>query len=165
MLRKSPGSSLFSEHRYGTRMTRMQATRIKNGFHKLKQNFEWSRSGRCISINSLVFKNIDCWYNTQGIHSALNGLTPWEAFCEKSLGACSDFGLRTTNFILKCVKIFAVGARLRLQILPSLKQNLLMLASKPKSEQALNPNQISKTVRRQSSIISLYCARYPPSTA
>ncbi len=46
--------------------------------------------GRCklikaTSLNSLVFIYIEGWYNTQRIHSALNGLTPWEAFCEKSL--------------------------------------------------------------------------------
>lgn len=35
-------------------------------------------------LNSLVFKYIEGWYNTQRIHSALNGLTPWEAFYEKS---------------------------------------------------------------------------------
>ncbi len=49
----------------------------------------------------------------------------------------SGFGLRTANFILKFVKIFAVDTRLRLQILPSLKLNLLALASKPKAQQAL----------------------------
>ena len=37
------------------------------------------------SLNSLVFKYIEGWYNTQRIHSALNGLTPWEAFYEKAL--------------------------------------------------------------------------------
>jgi transposase InsO family protein len=37
------------------------------------------------TLNSLVFKYIEGWYNTQRIHSALNGLTPWEAFYEKSL--------------------------------------------------------------------------------
>lgn len=37
------------------------------------------------SLNSLVFKYIEGWYNTQRIHSALNGLTPWEAFYEKTL--------------------------------------------------------------------------------
>jgi transposase InsO family protein len=35
---------------------------------------------------SLVFRYIDGWYNTQRIHSALNGKTPWEVFYEK----CSD---------------------------------------------------------------------------
>lgn len=37
------------------------------------------------TLNSLVFKYIEGWYNTQRIHSTLNGLTPWEAFYEKSL--------------------------------------------------------------------------------
>lgn len=37
------------------------------------------------ALNSLVFKYIEGWYNTQRIHSALNGLTPWEAFYEKAL--------------------------------------------------------------------------------
>lgn len=37
------------------------------------------------TLNSLIFKYIEGWYNTQRIHSALNGLTPWEAFYEKSL--------------------------------------------------------------------------------
>ena len=32
---------------------------------------------------SLVFKYIDGWYNTQRIHSALDGKTPWEVFYEK----------------------------------------------------------------------------------
>ncbi|MBK9491358.1 MAG: transposase [Haliscomenobacter sp.] len=32
---------------------------------------------------SLIFKYIDGWYNTQRIHSALNGKTPWEVFYEK----------------------------------------------------------------------------------
>ena len=35
---------------------------------------------------SLIFKYIDGWYNTQRIHSALNGKTPWEVFYEK----CAD---------------------------------------------------------------------------
>lgn len=37
------------------------------------------------TLNSLIFKYIEGWYNTRRIHSALNGLTPWEAFYEKSL--------------------------------------------------------------------------------
>jgi hypothetical protein len=49
----------------------------------------------------------------------------------------SAFGLRVANFVLKLVKIFAVATQLRLQILPSLKQNLLTLASKPKTQHAL----------------------------
>ncbi|MBL7826805.1 MAG: IS3 family transposase, partial [Saprospiraceae bacterium] len=45
--------------------------------------------GRCklvkaTSLNSLVFKYIEGWYNTHRIHSALKGLTPWEAFYEKT---------------------------------------------------------------------------------
>lgn len=32
---------------------------------------------------SLIFKYIDGWYNTQRIHSALNGKTPWQVFYEK----------------------------------------------------------------------------------
>lgn len=36
------------------------------------------------SLNSMVFKYIEGWYNTQRIHSALNGRSPWEAFYEKS---------------------------------------------------------------------------------
>ncbi|MEZ4917808.1 MAG: IS3 family transposase [Saprospiraceae bacterium] len=36
------------------------------------------------NLNSLIFKYIEGWYNTQRIHSALNGLSPWEAFFEKS---------------------------------------------------------------------------------
>jgi len=35
-------------------------------------------------INSLIFKYIEGWYNTQRIHSALNGKSPWEAFYEKT---------------------------------------------------------------------------------
>ena len=35
-------------------------------------------------INSLVFKYIEGWYNTQRIHSSLKGKTPWEAFYEKT---------------------------------------------------------------------------------
>lgn len=37
------------------------------------------------SLNSLVFKYIEGWYNTQRIHSALGGKTPWETFYEKNL--------------------------------------------------------------------------------
>lgn len=37
------------------------------------------------NLYTLVFKYIDGWYNTQRIHSALNGKTPWEAFIEKTL--------------------------------------------------------------------------------
>jgi putative transposase len=36
------------------------------------------------TLYSLVFKYIEGWYNTQRIHSALNGLTPWQTFYEKS---------------------------------------------------------------------------------
>jgi putative transposase len=36
-------------------------------------------------LNSLIFKYIEGWYNTQRIHSGLNGMTPWEAFYAKSL--------------------------------------------------------------------------------
>lgn len=32
------------------------------------------------TLNSLIFKYIEGWYNTIRIHSALGGLTPWEAF-------------------------------------------------------------------------------------
>ena len=35
-------------------------------------------------LNSLIFKYIEGWYNTQRIHSALNGMCPWEAFYEKT---------------------------------------------------------------------------------
>jgi transposase InsO family protein len=35
------------------------------------------------SLNSLVFKYIEGWYNTHRIHSTLDGRTPWEAFYEK----------------------------------------------------------------------------------
>ena len=35
-------------------------------------------------IKSLVFKYIEGWYNTNRIHSSLEGKTPWEAFYEKS---------------------------------------------------------------------------------
>ena len=48
----------------------------------------------------------------------------------------SIFGLQTAKYILKLVRIFAAGARIRLQILPSLKLNLLDLASKPKTQHA-----------------------------
>ena len=37
------------------------------------------------TLNSLVFKYIEGWYNTQRIHSALQGKTPWETFYEKNL--------------------------------------------------------------------------------
>lgn len=37
------------------------------------------------NLNSLVFKYIEGWYNTQRIHSALGGKTPWETFYEKNL--------------------------------------------------------------------------------
>lgn len=40
---------------------------------------------RATQLNSLIFKYIEGWYNTQRIHSALNGLTPWEAFYVKNL--------------------------------------------------------------------------------
>jgi transposase InsO family protein len=39
---------------------------------------------KATQLNSLIFKYIEGWYNTQRIHSALNGLTPWEAFYEKT---------------------------------------------------------------------------------
>lgn len=35
-------------------------------------------------LNTLIFRYIEGWYNTQRIHSALNGKTPWEAFYEKT---------------------------------------------------------------------------------
>ena len=47
------------------------------------------------------------------------------------------FGLQAANFLSLFVKIFAVGARLRLQILPSLKENLLAFATNPNPEHAL----------------------------
>ncbi len=37
------------------------------------------------NLYTLIFKYIDGWYNTQRIHSALNGKTPWETFMEKTL--------------------------------------------------------------------------------
>jgi transposase InsO family protein len=37
------------------------------------------------SLNSLIFKYIEGWYNTQRIHSSLGGKTPWETFYEKNL--------------------------------------------------------------------------------
>lgn len=37
------------------------------------------------TLNSLVFKYIEGWYNTQRIHSSLDGKTPWETFFEKYL--------------------------------------------------------------------------------
>ncbi len=40
---------------------------------------------RAETLNSLVFKYIEGWYNTQRIHSSLNGKTPWETFFEKQL--------------------------------------------------------------------------------
>ena len=36
------------------------------------------------NLYTLIFKYIDGWYNTQRIHSALNGKTPWETFMEKT---------------------------------------------------------------------------------
>ena len=39
---------------------------------------------RATQLNSLIFKYIEGWYNTQRIHSTLRGLTPWEAFYEKT---------------------------------------------------------------------------------
>jgi putative transposase len=39
---------------------------------------------KATQLNSLIFKYIEGWYNTQRIHSALYGLTPWEAFYEKT---------------------------------------------------------------------------------
>lgn len=35
-------------------------------------------------LNTLIFRYIEGWYNTQRIHSTLNGKTPWEVFYEKS---------------------------------------------------------------------------------
>ncbi len=37
------------------------------------------------SLNSMVFKYIEGWYNTQRIHSALGNKTPWETFYEKNV--------------------------------------------------------------------------------
>ena len=36
------------------------------------------------NLSSLVFKYIEGWYNIGRIHPALNDLTAWEAFYEKS---------------------------------------------------------------------------------
>jgi putative transposase len=36
-------------------------------------------------LKSLLFKYIEGWYNTQRIHSALKGKTPWQTFYQKSL--------------------------------------------------------------------------------
>lgn len=36
-------------------------------------------------VNSLLFRYIEGWYNTNRIRISLNGKTPWEAFCEKSI--------------------------------------------------------------------------------
>lgn len=36
------------------------------------------------SLNSLVFKYIEGWYNTNRMHSTLHGRSPWEAFYEKN---------------------------------------------------------------------------------
>ena len=38
-----------------------------------------------LKLNYLIFKYIGGCHNTRRIHFALNGLTPWEAFYEKSL--------------------------------------------------------------------------------
>lgn len=35
-------------------------------------------------LNSLVFKYIEGWYNTQRIHSALDGRSPWQAFYDEN---------------------------------------------------------------------------------
>lgn len=43
---------------------------------------------------SLIFQNINGWYNPQRIHSALNGKPPWEVFYEKCAGySCIGFYL------------------------------------------------------------------------
>jgi transposase InsO family protein len=60
---------------------------VAESFFKTIKTEELNRlkSIKASSLNSLIFKYIEGWYNTQRIHSALNGLTPWEAFYEKSL--------------------------------------------------------------------------------
>jgi putative transposase len=59
---------------------------VAESFFKTIKTEELDRSKliEANSLNSLVFKYIEGWYNTLRIHSALNGLTPWEAFYEKT---------------------------------------------------------------------------------
>lgn len=60
---------------------------VAESFFKSLKTEELNKLGTIkeFNLNSLVFKYIEGWYNTRRIHSALNGLTPWEAFYEKSL--------------------------------------------------------------------------------
>jgi transposase InsO family protein len=60
---------------------------VAEAFFKTIKTEELNRlkSIKASTLNTLVFKYIEGWHNTQRIHSALNGLTPWEAFYEKSL--------------------------------------------------------------------------------
>jgi transposase InsO family protein len=60
---------------------------VAESFFKSMKTEELNKLGAIkeSNLNSLVFKYIEGWYNTRRIHSALNGLTPWEAFYEKSL--------------------------------------------------------------------------------
>jgi putative transposase len=60
---------------------------VAESFFKTIKTEELNRlkSIKATNLNSLVFKYIEGWYNTQRIHSGLNGLTPWEAFYGKLL--------------------------------------------------------------------------------
>lgn len=40
---------------------------------------------KAASLNALVFRYIEGWYNTQRIHSSLGGKTPWQTFFDKKL--------------------------------------------------------------------------------
>ncbi len=60
---------------------------VAESFFKTIKTEELNRHTRIKArdLNSLVFKYIEGWYNTQRIHSALGGKTPWETFYEKNL--------------------------------------------------------------------------------
>lgn len=59
---------------------------VAESFFKTIKTEELNRQKllKSASLNSLIFKYIEGWYNTKRIHSSLKGLTPWEAFYEKT---------------------------------------------------------------------------------
>lgn len=60
---------------------------VAESFFKTIKTEELDRYGLipAKSLNTLIFRYIEGWYNTQRIHSSLGGKTPWEAFYEKNL--------------------------------------------------------------------------------
>lgn len=58
---------------------------VAESFFKTIKTEELSnyQSIKADTLNSLVFKYIEGWYNTRRIHSSLKGMSPWEAFYEK----------------------------------------------------------------------------------